>query len=212
MRIFFERRERALKETKKLVKPVYNQLQESRNVARFQRVLDSSETEFEVEGLTNQYTVNLELKCCSCMEWQKSGIICKHGVAAVMHKRLDPEEYVEDVYLTETYQKTYQKNIAPMPSPSMWLELPLEMKRNVLPPATKRPPGRPKKRKQPSNGFQQKRKLTCSRCKQQINHNRRTCREVINNDADNNNIEPDISQEYLVEKIASTQICDSQEA
>ncbi|KAE8685101.1 cysteine-rich repeat secretory protein 38-like [Hibiscus syriacus] len=85
----------------------------------------------------------------------------------------DSSAYAMDCYTTEVYRQTYAEIVYPIPHPSEW-DIPDDLQ-TVLPPAMdRRLPGRPKSHDRiPSKG-EEKKRSTCSRCKES-GHTRLTC-------------------------------------
>ncbi|XP_057540754.1 uncharacterized protein LOC130818607 [Amaranthus tricolor] len=74
------------------------------------------------EGLSNfkeSYVVNLTNKTCLCGSWNLLGIPCKHAMACIVIRKLDPSEFVHEAYLVETYAKTYAPKFYGMPGHNM---------------------------------------------------------------------------------------------
>lgn len=45
---------------------------------------------YEIREGVDEHTVKIEVKQCSCRQWQLSGIPCPHTIKAVIYKRNDP--------------------------------------------------------------------------------------------------------------------------
>ncbi|KAL0654859.1 hypothetical protein Bca4012_075443 [Brassica carinata] len=83
---------------------------------------------------------------CTCLEFQKVGIPCRHAIAAAMFRDLQHSEFVADAYLKKTWNETTKGVTLPVPDPQD-LFIPSEVSDLImLPPKMKRPPG-PTKRK-----------------------------------------------------------------
>uniref|UniRef100_A0A0D3B2V4 SWIM-type domain-containing protein n=1 Tax=Brassica oleracea var. oleracea TaxID=109376 RepID=A0A0D3B2V4_BRAOL len=80
---------------------------------------------------------------CTCLEFQKVGIPCRHAIAAAMFRDLQHSEFVADAYLKKTWNETTKGVTLPVPDPQD-LFIPSEVSDLImLPPNTKRSPGRP---------------------------------------------------------------------
>jgi hypothetical protein len=149
---------------------------------------------FEVKSTETQrnYIVNLAEKTCTCTIWQSSGFPCGHAVSIILDQKADPQRYVASFFTIESYKKIYEQTLFPLDLTNVngdALRSPasdddgseLEPDDLVLPPSTRRPPGRPKKRRIRGqlDEVKEKRVFTCSRCKN-TGHSRRTCQEAIN--------------------------------
>ncbi|KAK4390453.1 hypothetical protein Sango_2108600 [Sesamum angolense] len=53
----------------------------------------------------NQYSVDLEMRTCTCRIWQLSGIPCKHACIAIFNQNLQPEDMVHPYYNVDTYKQ-----------------------------------------------------------------------------------------------------------
>ncbi|KAL5564328.1 hypothetical protein UlMin_027492 [Ulmus minor] len=98
---------------------------------------------FQVTTYTqDQLVVNLGDRCCSCRQFQLSGIPCGHALACIYSRNLNVYEYVDSFYKKESYEKTYAPIIYPMPHPDRW---PNVRQNVILPSLFKQMPGKPKK-------------------------------------------------------------------
>ncbi|XP_048611677.1 uncharacterized protein LOC125585974 [Brassica napus] len=94
----------------------------------------------------------LNLRSCTCLEFQKVGIPCRHAIAAAMFRDLQHSEFVADAYLKKTWNETTKGVTLPVPDPQD-LFIPSEVSDLImLPPKTKRPPGRPPTKRKRSAG------------------------------------------------------------
>ncbi|CAG7888170.1 unnamed protein product [Brassica rapa] len=124
-------------------------------------------------------------KTCTCNEFQALKIPCMHAIAAATRYKIRIDSLVDQCYSRTAYREAYSKIINPVVeyesieilfSDSSVSEL------EINPPASRRPPGRPRKNRILSRGeFQMrvpKRRTVCSRCKGS-GHNRATCKVAI---------------------------------
>ncbi|MCI30564.1 hypothetical protein A2U01_0051774, partial [Trifolium medium] len=97
---------------------------------------------------TDKFIVDLNKHSCTCNFWELVGIPCRHAVAAIRRKEDDPQKYVHRYYSIEKYRECYSEGITPINGEDMWPKTDFP---DILPPAYKRGPGRPKKlrRRQP---------------------------------------------------------------
>ncbi|XP_060200499.1 uncharacterized protein LOC132628752 [Lycium barbarum] len=103
-------------------------------------------------------------------------IPCPHAWAVIKKKNLVAEDYYSDLFKPETVLKTYDIPVDPLPDEREW-NIPKNILEDVvLPPRYKRPPGRPKKRRDKplSELLFGKSRHACSTCGQ-LGHNRRSC-------------------------------------
>ena len=102
----------------------------------------------EVSGLTKdnypwRHAVDLEVKTCSCGQWQISGKPCTHAICLIGSLRqLKLEDYMHDYYSLERFKATYQFMVNLMVDKSQWpvVDPGFEM----LPPKLERAAGRPR--------------------------------------------------------------------
>ncbi|CAL8083820.1 unnamed protein product [Prunus armeniaca] len=72
-------------------------------------------------GGISQYIVDLDLRTCSCREWDLTSWPCVHGVAAINYNGgLNVMDYVDACYHTQTYFKAYENLILPMNRMELW--------------------------------------------------------------------------------------------
>jgi len=153
---------------------------------------------FEVKSMETHrnYVVNLQEKTCTCTIWQSTGFPCGHAVSIILDQKQDPQRYVAPFFTIEWYKKTYEQPLFPLdftnvngdtlhPLPNAVSEDEGSEREpdepDVLPPSTRRPPGRPKKRRIRGqlDEVREKRVFKCKRCGG-AGHSRRTCQEAIN--------------------------------
>ncbi|WZZ08325.1 hypothetical protein YC2023_094246 [Brassica napus] len=119
----------------------------------------------------------------SAFEFEKVGIPCRHAISVAMFRDLQHSEFVADAYLKKTWNETTKGVALPVPDPQD-LFIPSEVSDLImLPPKTKRPPGRPPTKRKRSAGEipegPKKKKLnTCSRC-HISGHNKKSCKEPL---------------------------------
>ena len=142
-----------------------------------------SPTNVEVYENGDTFAVALDMKSCSCREWEMTGIPCRHACCAVTAKNSNIYDYVEKCYMKETQEKIYASNMPLVPIHDMPTlsddpnSLVVGSMSILHPPPDKRPPGRPRKKQQQiESQILDKRKLHCSRC-HEVGHNKSTCKE-----------------------------------
>jgi zinc finger SWIM domain-containing protein 3 len=158
---------------------------------------------YEVKSLESnkEYAVDLANSTCTCFTFQSQGYPCIHAVKVILFRRENIANYVQDWFKVPAYRKTYENGILP-PAAAIDLEtLPIfedpdieltldghsdiiiagsgDGRFPLLPPNTRRPAGRPKKRRirHPSE-WEPQREFKCTRCKG-VGHNTRTCKEPL---------------------------------
>ncbi|XP_028058128.1 uncharacterized protein LOC114262000 [Camellia sinensis] len=123
-------------------------------------------------------SVDISRRICSCGEWQLKGFPCAHAVGAIQKSRHDLCLFVDQYFYVQSYQESYSFPIYLVPSiwkPDCNVDGDSEV---VLPPLSKKQPGRPNKKRIRSNG-EKVRQITCSRCGKVGNHNKKSCKEAL---------------------------------
>ncbi|KAK9357560.1 hypothetical protein V1504DRAFT_464105 [Lipomyces starkeyi] len=106
-----------------------------------------------------------------------SGVPCAHAVAAISFAGRDYVDFVDDHFKVGTFESTYARGIHAISTVSVTED---DDSRTVGPPNTRRPPGRPhKKRVRTEDIGTSRKRVTCSRCHKQLGHNASTCREPL---------------------------------
>nr|XP_009630432.1 uncharacterized protein LOC104120385 [Nicotiana tomentosiformis] len=142
-------------------------------------VVPSTEYLHMVNDEGRHYTVCLLERKCSCGRFQVDELPCPHTWAVLKSKFLMPEDYCSDYYKPKSVVMTYEMPVFPLPDRNEW-NIPAHIsEEGVLPPKWKRPPGRPKKKRDKpfSELLQKKNQHSCSICGQG-GHNKRTCRNA----------------------------------
>ncbi|XP_056844243.1 uncharacterized protein LOC130496285 [Raphanus sativus] len=145
------------------------------------RKLDNDE--YEVQDLRGaSFVVSLTDRSCSCFEFQKLSISCSHAIADALKANVRVEGLVGDVYTIEYLKAAYAEHVSPPVELNTSNQLADDIAAISLhPPVTRRPPGRPRKKRFFSRGEVKMKKTHrryCSRCKG-IGHNRATCKQAI---------------------------------
>ncbi|XP_070019771.1 uncharacterized protein [Nicotiana sylvestris] len=142
-------------------------------------VVPSTEYLHTVNDGGRNYTVCLLERKCVCGRFQIDELSCPHAWAVLKSKFLMPEEYCSSYYKPNIIVMTYDVPVYPLPDKNDW-NIPEHVAEEVvLPPKWKRPPGRPKKKrdKNLSELLLPKNQHSCSICGQG-GHNKRTCRNA----------------------------------
>jgi hypothetical protein len=121
----------------------------------------------EVSGLTKdnypwRHAVDLELKTCSCGQWQISGKPCTHAICFIGSLRqVKLDDYVHEYYSLDRFKATYQFEVNLMVDKTQWpiVDLGFEM----LPPKLERVAGRPRVKESRVEVSQGKGDLTSAR-------------------------------------------------
>ncbi|XP_070008676.1 uncharacterized protein [Nicotiana sylvestris] len=145
-------------------------------------VVPSTEYLHTVNDGGRNYTVCMLERKCVCGRFQVDELPCPHAWVVLKSKFLMPEEYCSNYYKSNTIVMTYDLLMYPLPSRNDW-NIPEHVAEEVvLPPKWKRPPGRPKKKRDKtlSELLQLKNQHSCSICGQG-GHNNGTCRNAPRN-------------------------------
>ena len=155
---------------------------------------------YEVKSIEthHNYIVDPAQQSCTCLIWQLSGYPCGHAILIILNLNEDPQRYVKSFFTIAAHKKTYEQPIFSLDltnvnggaihSPPTIVsddevsESDDDEGDSVLPPSTRRPPGRPKKRRicgEHDEVNYLKHQFKCSRCSG-TGHSHRTCREAIN--------------------------------
>ena len=188
-----------------LVSTARDSIQNAMGLARRTLFLQNTETIYEVHSKhTGQgYTIDLAMQTCKCRQWQTSGIPCYHAIAIILSRKEDPQMYAKSFFSLEAYRNTYANAILhpehdnfhqdpfhltdhDAPHLSNLDDSDSESNNPLLPPKTRRAPGRPKKRRirgqqeiQVADVEQKRRQVQkCGKCKQP-GHSKQTCSTVI---------------------------------
>ncbi|CAL8161996.1 unnamed protein product [Prunus armeniaca] len=89
-----------------------------------------------------EFVVYLKAMSCSCRRWDLCGIPCAHAISTIFHIDEKPVEYVHECYKPETYMRSYEPIVHPIPSMDQWVKGGLPP---IRPPFHKRQLGRPKR-------------------------------------------------------------------
>ncbi|CAL8114057.1 unnamed protein product [Prunus armeniaca] len=158
--------------------PIYEMIDtdELKNLAakgRHWRICRASESIFEVHADLS-VMVNLDERFCSYYQWQLLGFPCQHAIQVIQHFGLCLYNFVDEYYKADFYRATYATPIFLIPD----IEKPPPRDVFLLPPYTRKPPGRPPTKRFKSSS-ETKRQVKCKRCGSCDRHNRRTCKVPI---------------------------------
>lgn len=167
------RRDDSSKWSTKLTLPKEEKLREEAAKARGLKVLQSTDTLFEVQDDCN-HVINLESMTCTCSEWKTTELPCRHAIAVFNRKGLNAYDYCSEYFNVHMFSSTYDESINPVLSVEKHLdEEGVTVK--VIPPTTT-PPAGEEKRKERKPQKELKKVMCCTRCKE-AGHNNRTCKK-----------------------------------
>jgi len=162
--------------------------------ARRYRYMQTTESLYEVQSkeTLKEYIVDIDKHTCNCREWQASGIPCGHALAVILGRQEDPQLYAKPFYTLEAHRNCYANAIIHPRNNDFGQPLTLSSSEEdseegegegddmLLPPTTRRAPGRPKKRRiHGKNEDEAQRIQKCTLCRK-VGHSRRTCKEPVN--------------------------------
>lgn len=177
MELIYTRRAESNQWLTRLTPSMEEKLEKETPKVRSLQVLLLAGSTFEVRGDSIE-VVDIDNGSCSCRGWQLTGLPCCHTIAVIGCISRSPYDYCSRYFTTENYRLTYSESIHPIPNMDVpMLQDPSQIAVTVIPPPTRRPPGRPTTKKY---GLQDvvKRQLQCSRCKG-LGHNKSTCKELL---------------------------------
>ncbi|KAK1261362.1 hypothetical protein QJS04_geneDACA020506 [Acorus gramineus] len=162
-----------------LVPNALKYIQDVRKMTNQFIVRRSDDYRAEVISPTHRAVVDLEAMTCSCNRWQLTGLPCSHATALVQEIRgLDILKFIDQCYFIDTYRATYEMRVNPLVDRALWEHVHLPY--TVLPPESRRPRGRPKKKRirDPNELKKTKRMHKCGRCGN-WGHHRSSCKESL---------------------------------
>ncbi|KAG5561542.1 hypothetical protein RHGRI_004550 [Rhododendron griersonianum] len=178
MKLMCLRRERASKWEQVICPYGESRLENLYDLVKTWKVIPSSADIFEVDT-DPSVCVDIGRRTCSCCWWQLNGFPCCYDVCAIKYSGKDLNLYVERYFHVESYRQVYSKPIYPVAS--LLKGDVVDCGTSILPPLSKKPPGRPKKKRIRSNG-EKVREMKCGRCGKMGNHNKLTCKEDLRPD------------------------------
>jgi SWIM zinc finger len=172
MTCFAERRRGASDMTEPVVPRVARLISANVAQARRYQVLEASDTEYECISQHGSNVIDIERRACSCRVWQPLGYPCAHAAAIFLFKHENPQNFAHVCFCVESYWRMYSGIIHPVLDKEYWS---LCEDVAILPPKTRRPPGRPQKKmiRREDEGVA-KRSVHCGRCGG-VGHYRNTC-------------------------------------
>lgn len=156
-----------------LAKDIRNDLTQCRKTFQLSQ---TGELHFEFQGDHQTFVVDLQQLTCTCCGFQTRLFPCMHAVMAIHTLNLPYEAFMAKAYLMEALQNTYSRDTLMVGSDELEaVEIPAEEQKALERVERRRPVGRPKKAKLPTDPSEKaKRALKCKTCGQ-VGHNRRTC-------------------------------------
>ncbi|CAL8992186.1 unnamed protein product [Prunus brigantina] len=122
MRRIQGRRDKMNNWTKEICPKIFKKVEINKAKACGSVTMWSGGGKFQVgSGGISQYIMDLDLRTCSCREWDLTGWPCVHGVAAINYNEgMNVMDYVDACYHTQTYFKAYENLILPMNGMELW--------------------------------------------------------------------------------------------
>lgn len=151
---WFSARRKKSQKHKELVPPYVDKVM-TKNMLKMKasKVGNISSWSYEIVGQFGQIKhVLLDTKRCNCKVYDKLKIPCGHALLAANSKKVEYGSLVGDFFKTTAWVATYLGVVNPELDGGE-LEIPSEIvERNILPPRTRRPCGRPRELRIPSIG------------------------------------------------------------
>lgn len=145
-------------------------------VGRHWKIARSYDSVYEVFG-PHSVLVDLNSNFCTCRRWKIEGFPCAHALVAIQREGKNVYDYIEDEFKSGYYRNSYAAAILPIPD----IEISAyDASDFVIPPFTKRPPGRPRSTRYKSIGASS-RSIKCGRCGKVDGHNKKTCTAPLRN-------------------------------
>ncbi|XP_016438931.2 uncharacterized protein LOC107764860 [Nicotiana tabacum] len=133
--------------TQRLEKKYQEMLTLNEAMSTHMTMVSSTEYLYTVTDEWGNYTVCMLEKKCVCGRFQIDELPCPHVWAVLKSKFLIPEDYCSNYYKPNSIVMTYDVPVYSLPDRNEW-NIPAHVAEEVvLPPKWKRPPGRPKKKR-----------------------------------------------------------------
>ncbi|KAL4366839.1 hypothetical protein GQ457_05G034720 [Hibiscus cannabinus] len=175
-------------------------VEEHRELSAFCHVSWNGADGYEVVSNRDTFVVDLKEKKCTCRYWDLTGIPCKHAICVILFKKDRVEEYINDFYKKDMYEKCYNFVIPPLAGEKFW---PATNMGDIEPPLPRKLPGRPKKKRVPEEGecsgtslSRKGRKMRCQLCFK-VGHNSRTCPTKKEKNSNEGNTSESIPQDHV---------------
>ncbi|KAH7851995.1 hypothetical protein Vadar_019292 [Vaccinium darrowii] len=175
MDMIVERSKKTSEWVEKFYSKIYQKLNDLYQESRTWVVSPLGNGVFEVHSEPT-ISVNIVERNCSSQKWQQDGFPCCHAVKVIASAGKDLSYYVDPYYYADTYCALYSYPIHPIPT--LWMPRHTTNEDVILPPLSKKPPGRPKSCWIPSRG-EKVSQIKCKRCHKLGNHNRSIFKEAV---------------------------------
>lgn len=101
----------------------------------------------------SSFHVDINKKFCSCFEFQLLEIPCQHAIAAAITAKVKVDSLVAEEYTKRAMVAAYAGSVAPVIDTDSIIELSAQLSElDMFPPCSRRPPGRPRKKRFLSRG------------------------------------------------------------
>ena len=119
--------------------------------------------EYEVQNKEGySFHVDISKRFCSCFEFQLLEITCQHAIAAAIVAKIKVDSLVAQEYTKNAMVAAYVGSVTPVINTDDIIELTGQLSElDVLPPTSRRPPGRPRKKRFLSRGEVRVSTLNC---------------------------------------------------
>lgn len=121
--------------------------------------------------------VDLGSMACTCNEWQMKGLPCAHAMVVIQKLNMNLYDFVCNWYKVSAQRMVYNEDVHPIKTHDMPEGYGLaEGGENLGPPRKVKPYRKPQVKRR-RRGSQERRAMTCSKCRE-VGHTRRTCTNV----------------------------------
>ncbi|XP_010484949.1 PREDICTED: uncharacterized protein LOC104763246 [Camelina sativa] len=152
-RWFSARRKKSATHNGVVTPEVDKQLTKNMSIVNGNKVATVTSWSYEIVGLFNgKHHVLLDLKKCTCKHYDRVKIPCEHAMLAANHQGIPPTTLVDKYYKTSTWAATYAGEINPEVHTNDIGMADEVVRRDLIPPKSRRPSGRPTKSRIPSVG------------------------------------------------------------
>ncbi|XP_010481168.1 PREDICTED: uncharacterized protein LOC104760012 [Camelina sativa] len=172
-RWFFERRELSAKQKDPLTVKVEKKMSRRIVKGKYFKSYPIGRNIIQVKAHGVDFVVDLERRTCTCGKFQMGKLPCRHAIKGAFDIGNDLYPYADDMYSTTSWREYYEETVNPIGIPESEWGVPDHIEAaKVLPPESRRHPGRRRKRRhetvedkiRASQQSQSSKRHKCSRC------------------------------------------------
>ncbi|XP_010456890.1 PREDICTED: uncharacterized protein LOC104738409 [Camelina sativa] len=147
-RWFIEQRELSAKQKDPLTVKVENKISRRIGKGKYFKSYRIGRNILQVKANRVDFVVDLERRTCSCGKFQMGKIPCRHAIKGAFDICTDLYRYADDMYSPTSWREYYEETVNPIGIPENEWGVPDHIEAaKVLPPETRRHPGRQRKRR-----------------------------------------------------------------